>query len=209
MARLERIALVKTPDSAPQYELRVRNHGPGDAEYDIWQMPASATPQVTSAIRLAGLRGRNLDLIEHRVLKRLAQSGIKLGAGRDNKKRGYKLTEDLALMLGLLFRSLAPMRKPRQHAGRGGRHRGHGVRGSRLLARHGHTSKEPAARADGFTVSADGAADKEEPVVKLKSVENRRTTGRSIENRFAARSGQLTVSAWQQRARQNQRARVR
>jgi len=110
MARLERISLVTTPDSAPQYELRVRNHGPGDAEYEIWQMPASATPQVTSAIRLAGLRGRNLELIEHRVLKRLAQAGIKLGVGTDSKKRGYKLTEDLALMLGLLFRSLAPMR---------------------------------------------------------------------------------------------------
>lgn len=110
MARLERISLVTTPDSAPQYELRGRNHGPGDAEYEIWQMPASATPQVTSAIRIAGLRGRNLDLVEHRVLKRLAQAGIKLGTGADNKKRGYKLTEDLALMLGLLFRSLAPMR---------------------------------------------------------------------------------------------------
>ena len=110
MARLERIALVKTPDSAPQYELRVRNHGTGAAEYEIWQMPASATPQVTSAIRIAGLRGRNLDLVEHRVLKRLARAGIKLGAGTDHKKRGYTLTEDLALMLGLLFRSLAPMR---------------------------------------------------------------------------------------------------
>ena len=110
MARLERIALVKTPDSAPQYELRVRNHGPGDAAYDIWQMPASATPQVPSAIRIAGLRGRNLGLVEHRVLKRLARAGIKLGAGTDHKKRGYTLTEDLALMLGLLFRSLAPMR---------------------------------------------------------------------------------------------------
>ena len=110
MARLERIALVKTPDSAPQYELRVRNHGPGDAAYDIWQMPASATPQVTAAIRIAGLRGRNLGLVEHRVLKRLVRAGIKLGAGTDHKKRGYTLTEDLALMLGLLFRSLAPMR---------------------------------------------------------------------------------------------------
>ena len=110
MARLERISLVDTPDSAPQYELRVRNHGPGDAEYDIWQMPASATPQVTSAIRVAGLRGRNFSLIEHRVLKRLARAGIKLGSGTNNKKRGYTLTEDLALMLGLLFRSLAPMR---------------------------------------------------------------------------------------------------
>ena len=56
-------------------------------------------------------RCRNLVLIEHRVLKRLAQYGIKLGAGRDNKKRGYKLTEGLALMLGLLSSNLAPMRK--------------------------------------------------------------------------------------------------
>ena len=110
MARLERIALVATPDSAPQYELRVRHHGPGHAEFEIWQMPASATPQVTSATRLAGLRGRNLDMVEHRVLRRLAQAGIKLGVRTDTRKRGYTLTEDLALMLGLLFRSLAPMR---------------------------------------------------------------------------------------------------
>jgi len=110
MARLERISLVETPNSAPQYELRVRNRGPGDAEYEVWQMPASATPHVTSAIRIAGLRGRNLDLVEHRVLKRLSQAGVKLSVGVDNRKRGYKLTEELALMLGLLFRSLAPMR---------------------------------------------------------------------------------------------------
>ena len=44
------------------------------------------------------------------MLKRLARAGIKLGVGTDHKKRGYTLTEDLALMLGLLFRSLAPMR---------------------------------------------------------------------------------------------------
>ena len=98
------------PESAPQYELRVRRHGPTDTEYEIWQLPASATPQLTSAIRIAGLRGRNLDLVEHRVLKRLAQVGIKLGAATDNRRRGYRLTEDLALMLGLLFRALAPMR---------------------------------------------------------------------------------------------------
>ena len=109
MARLERISLVATPDSAPQYELRVCNHGPGNAEFEIWQMPASATPHVTSATRIAGLRGRNLDMVEHRVLRRLAQAGIKLGV-TDNRKRGYTLTEDLALMLGLLFRILAPMR---------------------------------------------------------------------------------------------------
>ena len=63
MARLERIAQIETPDSAPRYELRVRRHGPADAEFEIWQMPAVATPRVTSALRVAGLRGRNLELL--------------------------------------------------------------------------------------------------------------------------------------------------
>ena len=110
MARLERITQIETPESAPRYELRVRRHGPVDTEHEIWQMPATATPQVTSATRVAGLRGRNFELVEHRVLRRLSQSGVKLGRNVDNRKDGYALTEDLALTLGLLFRALAPMR---------------------------------------------------------------------------------------------------
>ena len=68
-------------------------------------------------VRVAGLRGRNLGLVEHRVLRRLAQSGIRLGAGAraraaDGKRgtSGHALSENLALTLGLLFRALAPMR---------------------------------------------------------------------------------------------------
>ena len=110
MAKLERIAQIETPDSAPRYELRVRRHGPGDAEYEIWQVPAIATPHLTSAARVAGLRGRNFELVEHRVLKRLSRDGVKPGQSADTRKRGYALTEDLALTLGLLFRTLAPMR---------------------------------------------------------------------------------------------------
>ena len=110
MARPERIARLETPSSAPRYELRVRRRGPVGAEYEIWQLPAAATPHVTSALRLAGLRGRNLDLVEHRVLKRLSQAGVKLGCSAGAGKRGYALDEDLALTLGLLFRALAPMR---------------------------------------------------------------------------------------------------
>lgn len=109
MAHPAPIARIEAPESAPRYELRVRRHGPADTEYAIWQMPAAATPHVTSAQRIARLRGPNLDLIEHRVLRRLAQSGVRLGpsAGDDS---GYTLTEEVALMLGLLFRALAPMR---------------------------------------------------------------------------------------------------
>ncbi len=110
MARLERISDIETPESAPRYELRLRRHGPVDAEYEIWQLPAPASPRLTSALRVAGLRGRNLELVEHRVLKNLSQAGIKPGRPVDAKKRGHALTEDLALMLGLLFRALAPMR---------------------------------------------------------------------------------------------------
>ena len=110
MARLERITQIETPESAPRYELRLRRHGPVDTEHEIWQLPAIATPQVVSPLRVAGLRGRNFELVEHRVLRRLSQSGVKLGRGVDNRKDGYALTEDLALTLGLLFRTLAPMR---------------------------------------------------------------------------------------------------
>ena len=110
MARLERITQIETPSSAPRYELRVRCHGLVGTEYEIWQLPAAATPQVTSALRLAGLRGRNLELVEYRVLKRLSQAGVKLGRSTGIRKRGYALDEDLALTLGLLFRALAPMR---------------------------------------------------------------------------------------------------
>jgi len=110
-ARIERITAVETPASAPLYEIRARHHGLGDTEIEVWQMPAAATPAVTSAVRIAGLRGRNLELVEHRVLRRLAQAGIRLGTRDfDRTTRGYRITEDLALMLGLLFRTLAPMR---------------------------------------------------------------------------------------------------
>ena len=110
MTRLERIAQIETPGSAPRYELRVRRRGVMGSEYEIWQLPAVATPHVTSALRLAGLRGRNLELVEYRVLKRLSRAGIKLGRSMDARRRGYALDEDLALTLGLLFRALAPMR---------------------------------------------------------------------------------------------------
>ena len=110
MPLIERLPGIETPASAPRYELRVCRQATVGTEYEIWQMPAPATPHVTSAVRVAGLSGRNLDLVEHRVLKLLAQSGVKLGRKRERKKRGYAIDEDAALSLGLLFRTLAPMR---------------------------------------------------------------------------------------------------
>lgn len=109
-SRFERLPGIATPDSAPVYELRARRHGPGDTELEVWQLPSPASPQRTSPVRIAGLRGRNLDLVEHRVLRRLGQAGLKLSGREAERKEGHRLPEDLALSLGLLFRTLAPMR---------------------------------------------------------------------------------------------------
>lgn len=108
--RDDAIEKAEAQPATPRYELRVQRHGPTDAEYQIWQLPNAAAPHLRTDTRVAGLRGRNLSLVEHRVLRRLAQSGIKLGQKPRNKERGHALTENLALTLGLLFRTLAPMR---------------------------------------------------------------------------------------------------
>ena len=108
---------IATAAATPRYELRTHKLGAADSEYEVWQLPSPATPQVTAPVRVAGLRGRNLGLVEHRVLRRLAQSGIRVGSsarapagGGTSGASGQALSEDLALTLGLLFRALAPMR---------------------------------------------------------------------------------------------------
>ena len=102
-----RFALPETAPLRPRYELRVRRRGPVDAEYQVWRLPSPATPGLRAPERVAGLRGRNLEFVEHRVRKRLATAGIRAG---DRGEHGHELDEDLALGLGLLFRALAPMR---------------------------------------------------------------------------------------------------
>lgn len=108
--RIARPAGIETPQSAPVYELRIRRHRPGDTEVEIWQLPSVSSPHLAAPARVAGLHGRNFELVEHRVLRRLTQSGIRLTGHEADRKEGHRITEDLALTLGLLFRTLAPMR---------------------------------------------------------------------------------------------------
>jgi hypothetical protein len=108
--RIARFASVHTPQSAPAYEIRARRYAPGDTEIEVWQLPSAVSPHLTEPVRLAGLRGRNLELVEHRVLRRLTRAGIRLTGQEARRKEGHRVPEDLALMLGLLFRTLAPMR---------------------------------------------------------------------------------------------------
>lgn len=108
-ARIARLTEMTTPASAPVFEVRMVRHGPADIEVEVWQLPSPASPQVSAPVRLAGLRGRNLDLIEHRVLKLLRQAGVRF-TPLSERKEAHPLGEDDALRLGLLFRALAPMR---------------------------------------------------------------------------------------------------
>ena len=98
-----------SPRTLPKYQLRARRYGPGNTELEIWQLPSPATPQLTTPMRLAGLRGRNLELAEHRVLKRLKEAGIRIDI-LPIEGMGSAIGEDAALRLALLFRTLAPMR---------------------------------------------------------------------------------------------------
>lgn len=96
--------------AVPRYELRARLLGLNDTELEVWQVPSPATPQLAHPLRIAGLHGRNLELVENRVLKRLKVAGIDLGGLRKAELRRGRLSEEDALNLGLLFRTLAPMR---------------------------------------------------------------------------------------------------
>ena len=110
MSRLPGLPTKGTGNGMPGYELRAEDHGPGDFEVEVWQVPSSGTPYIKSPVRVAGLRGRNLALVEHRVLRSLKRGGVDLGDMPKGGKSRHPLDEDLALNLGLLFRALAPMR---------------------------------------------------------------------------------------------------
>ena len=94
----------------PRYELSTRYFGPSDTELEVWQLPSPATRHLTTPMRVAGLRGRNLELVEHRVTRRVTQIGIPFESPALHLPRAWSLPEDMALTLGLLFRALAPMR---------------------------------------------------------------------------------------------------
>jgi hypothetical protein len=94
----------------PRYELRAHYFGPSDTETEVWQLPSPATPGLKAPVRVAGLRGRNLDMVEHRVTRRLRQAGVPFEQPALRTPRAWSLPEEIALTLGLLFRALAPMR---------------------------------------------------------------------------------------------------
>jgi hypothetical protein len=98
------------PGITPQYELRAKKRGPGDLALDVWELPSVATPGLKEPRYVGGLAGRNLALVDHRVLKQLRAAGVDVGRLRTGDVSRHEVDEDLALRLALTFRALAPMR---------------------------------------------------------------------------------------------------
>ena len=56
----------------PQDQLRGKKRGPGNLLLEVWQLPSVATPGMKEPDYVGGLSGRNLALVDHRVLKQIA-----------------------------------------------------------------------------------------------------------------------------------------
>lgn len=80
----------------------------GDARFCAPLLIAGAQPRAGRCgvryMASAGGRRRNLELAGQRILRSLSQSRGKFGSHAGATKRGYMLTKDIALALGLLFR---------------------------------------------------------------------------------------------------------
>jgi hypothetical protein len=100
----------QAPGALPHYELRARRQPGADMALEIWQLPAIATPHIKQPTYVAGLHGRNLALVEHRLLRRLKALRINLHDLPAIDALRVPIDEELAINLGLLLRALAPMR---------------------------------------------------------------------------------------------------
>lgn len=96
--------------SKPHYQLKVEKLPGSDLSLEIWQLPSPATLHLKNPRRIAGIKGRNFALIEHRLLRQLKQIGINLTNLQPGKVKDFDLDEEQALLMGLMFRVLAPMR---------------------------------------------------------------------------------------------------
>lgn len=95
--------------AAPRYELRLYRHGPGDSEMRVYRLPVAGSDD-GEAVFVGGLRGSGLERFEPRILRILRRHGARLGPGQPGRRNAQAIDEESALILGLLFRTLAPMR---------------------------------------------------------------------------------------------------
>ena len=110
MANFESFRQAEPARPVPRYEMRLLSGRPGADRYEIWQVPCPATPHVKHPLRIGVLAGRNLELVQHRVLRKLAEEKIRLVRPAGEAALSHCVPERLAVRLGLMFRALAPLR---------------------------------------------------------------------------------------------------
>ena len=110
MANFEAFRPAEPARPVPRYEMRLLSGRPGADRYEIWQVPCPATPHVKRPLRIGVLAGRNLELVQHRVLRKLAEEKIRLVRPAGEATLSHHVPERLAVRLGLMFRALAPLR---------------------------------------------------------------------------------------------------
>ncbi|MDQ0566860.1 DUF7680 family protein [Qipengyuania citrea] len=104
--KAERMTL---PNIEPAYEVRAKRLKGNELQIEIWQLPSPASPHIIVPQRVAGLAGRNLEINQVRILKKMKEAGIRLDIMPVDGMRA-PIREEQALRLALLFRVLAPMR---------------------------------------------------------------------------------------------------
>lgn len=97
------------PSIEPAYEVRAKRLKGNELQVEIWQLPSSASPHILAPQRVAGLAGRNLEINQVRILKKLKEAGVRLDIMPIDGMR-TPIREEEALRLALLLRVLAPMR---------------------------------------------------------------------------------------------------
>ena len=97
------------PSIEPAYEVRAKRIKGNELQIEIWQLPSSASPHILAPQRVAGLAGRNLEINQVRILKKLKEAGVRLDIMPIDGMR-TPIREEEALRLALLLRVLAPMR---------------------------------------------------------------------------------------------------
>lgn len=107
--RHSEVGRMMLPAIEPSYEIRARRIAGNELQVEIWQLPSPASPHIHVPVRMAGLAGRNLEINQIRIFKKLKEAGIRLEV-MPIKGLLAPIREDAALRLALLFRTLAPMR---------------------------------------------------------------------------------------------------
>jgi hypothetical protein len=93
----------------PLYQLQAKGLKGSQVELSVWELPSPATPRLRRPEWVASLAGKPLSVVEVRLLRKLKQIGIRVAGLDKGEVASFDLSEEDALHLALLFRTLAPM----------------------------------------------------------------------------------------------------